>query len=405
MAATQNFWSEFQSRYWERSELSQIPARRIFVPFTKRELFRAVVSALALGERNNFEGMPRPRFLVNGERMRLNGSALNFLPRESDRSFDAYNERIMATKGLKTYALVINHLFEHDQRSWMQLCERLQPLFRTFGVPFNAIESFLFLGNYEKTPFGVHLDNAGTFHFPIHGRKQLRLWSPEYVKKHPILENAKDYGDHLEASTLVHADPGKALYWPSDRWHIAEGDGAFSASWGFAYYINNGVHSATRDIYAKRMLEARETRKSSVRIGDLRPDLVVDEIRKYRLDLDTKTQEFATQKWLEHVSAFGFKPLFDLSQAPTRSIRSTDTFPVYSRKDGKKVIVACAGRSFVTKASPELTALLARLQSGRSLTLPTRRPSPRNLRDELAWKLADIIPQPFEKGSRRGEAG
>src|SRR5687768_900980 len=127
MAVTRNFWSGFRSRYWEREELSQIPAKRLFTPFSRSELFGAVVSALELGARNNFEGMPRPRFLVNGERMRLNGPALAFLPRTSDRSFTAYNKRVMATKGLQTYALVINHLFEHDQALWTKLCARLQP--------------------------------------------------------------------------------------------------------------------------------------------------------------------------------------------------------------------------------------------------------------------------------------
>lgn len=114
MVATQDFWSEFQSRTWEREGLSQVPARRLFTPFSRSELFGAVVSALKLGQRNNFEGMPRPRFVVNGERMRLNGSALEFLPCESDGSFEAFDARIMATKGLKTYAIVVNHLFEHD---------------------------------------------------------------------------------------------------------------------------------------------------------------------------------------------------------------------------------------------------------------------------------------------------
>lgn len=404
MVASETFWSDFQARYWEREGLSQVPARELFAPFTKSELFRAAASALALGERNTFEGMPRPRFLVNGERMRLNGPALEFLPRASDRSFTAFNDRIMATKGLKTYALVINHLFEHDEKLWTALCERLQPFFRTFGIPFNSIETFLFLGNYEKTPFGIHVDNAGTFHFPVHGRKNIRLWTPEYVEQRPFLKNAREYGEHLAASTVVHADPGCALYWPSDRWHIAEGDGSFSVSWGFAYYINNGVHAATRDLYAKRMLQARKTRASSVRVGELCPDLVVDEMRDYRFDIDVETRGLAARKWLEHVSAFGFKPLFDPTRTTGRSLRSTPTFPVYWRKHGDDVIVACAGRSFVASETPELLEMLGRLQSGRSLPLPARRASPRDLRAEIAWKLADIVPQPLVKGARRGQA-
>lgn len=399
VTTTPSFWSRFKANYWEQEGASQLPAHELMVPFRARELFDATVSALEPVARGVVSN-PRPRFIVNGRRMDLDASAMKFLPTRSDGSFTSFNERIMSARGMSTFAIVINHLFEHDERLWTKLCERMQPFFREIGVPFHSIETFLFLGNYDKTPFGIHVDNAATFHFPIHGRKHIRLWKPESIAAHPHLRNAREYADHCAESEVVHADPGYALYWPSDRWHIAEGDGSFKVSWGFAYYIGNGVHRATHEIFRKQMIRARPAPCASVPIGDTRPERILDEAREYRVTVDGEAREIASQKWLEHVSAFGFNPLFTPKPPSGRTLRANATFPVYSRREGKKIVVACAGRSFIAEASEELTRLLAELEAGKSVPMP--KPGSRSVRDALIAKLAEIIPQTSKKGSTRG---
>jgi hypothetical protein len=88
----------------------------------------------------------------------------------------------------------------------------------------------LFIGSYSKTPFGVHRDPESIFHFPVVGRKTLRVWAGGYELKNPGINRAHDYSQFLSDSLKVEAGPGGLIYWASPDWHIGERSDDFSVS-------------------------------------------------------------------------------------------------------------------------------------------------------------------------------
>jgi hypothetical protein len=162
------------------------------------------------------------------------------LPCNEDGDFHTYHRRVSAELS-KPYGLIITDWHRFCRTSWETICASLAGLTNQVGVSASRMDTQLFLGTYERTAFGVHIDDAGGFHFPLIGKKKLRFWSSEYVSSEPNLKHSHNYDNFLEASHSIEADPGEMIYWPSHYWHIGEGDGSFNLTWRFGYWIADGL--------------------------------------------------------------------------------------------------------------------------------------------------------------------
>ncbi|MEB3282145.1 MAG: hypothetical protein VKK42_24830 [Lyngbya sp.] len=126
---------------------------------------------------------------------------------------------------IEDYALIVADWHQFDRALWEKIVVSLEGLTKLVGISASRMDTQLFLGNYKITPFGVHVDAASAFHFPIIGKKIIRFWPDSYAQKNPALHHARNYARFLENSSVIKAVPGQAIYWPSNYWHIGEGDG------------------------------------------------------------------------------------------------------------------------------------------------------------------------------------
>jgi hypothetical protein len=144
-------------------------------------------------------------------------------PLLSDGSFAAWCERVAVTAGVDDVFVEVLELQCMDQRLWNWGRQATRALMQLVGMPRHGAEVSLLGGLYRgKAKFGVHQDVASVFSFPVVRRHQIRTWPGHYGERARIDRDERDYAAHLDASTLLTADVGEGIYWPSSAWHVGE---------------------------------------------------------------------------------------------------------------------------------------------------------------------------------------
>lgn len=219
------FWADFAARHWERRPLAV--GDILAVPPTSPEaLFQTVVRSCDLSRGKTGVTL---RYYVAGQPQEV-PKVYHLLPKASDAGFAEYDGRVRDALGGAEYSLVVNNLEVHDFPLWSWSRSFLKGLYERVGMNKLGVYYALFIGNYSKTPFGVHQDEESVFHFPVVGTKSMRVWPEAYALKHPRLRMALEYEEFVKDSTLLKAAPGGLIYWPSGAWHIGEYVGEFTAS-------------------------------------------------------------------------------------------------------------------------------------------------------------------------------
>jgi len=187
--------------------------------FTPDALFEAFVAARELSgpgaiyfnheiERNVFSrqrGAPTPK-----EQM----------PDASDRSWGGYSERIKTTFGGARFLLRLTELHAYSGAIYTRLCKLLAPLDLTDGK--RCVRTTVFVGDYDYTPFGVHVDPYPQIQCVISGTRSALFWESDYWSGRTEEERLAPW-NHLEGAHRVTMAAGDAVYWAGDYEH------AFSA--------------------------------------------------------------------------------------------------------------------------------------------------------------------------------
>jgi hypothetical protein len=215
---SQKFWSEFVSTIWEKEELA-IKDSFIRIPIASDDLFNLLVNEFNTAD----DVRSRTRFCIGFKEQKIQkGDVL--LPKKEDKSFTNYNERMRSILNGQDYTLIIDGVRVNDTL-WDWTYEFLQSLYKELGYVSYGHFYSVFYGNYQVTPFSVHIDQEGAFYFPIIGGKSMRIWTREFADQHPKLKGAKNYQDFLEDSTLLQCEAGGMIYWRSNRWHVGDSKG------------------------------------------------------------------------------------------------------------------------------------------------------------------------------------
>lgn len=237
------FWQNFSKHHWQRkahvwknidSKLSQMNADEIFSML--------VDYANLCRQKKNSQGF---KLFLEGE-LQYDLDTLQFLPERKDRSLWGYHQRM--ERNFPDYCLVCDELLQVSSNTWQALTEFTQNLYDQVGFPHRFAELGLYLGNYKKTPFGVHVDGCGVFSFPVAGQKNFRIWSPHFAEKNPGIQRTHQYNRYKKNSQLLQVEPGDMSYWPSQDWHIAESNGSFSATWSLGVWVDRPFQEILNDI-------------------------------------------------------------------------------------------------------------------------------------------------------------
>jgi len=381
----ENFWIQFSKTYWEKRSLVIKNIESNLLELDEREVFRLVVLAADQSRRDRSPlGF---KFFVNGYRS-SEEETLFVLPKKSDRTLIGYNERM--ERIYQDYCLVCDELLQVNQDKQTLLNQFTRQLYRHVGLPNRFTEMGLYLGNYRKTPFGVHIDRCGVFSFPVVGEKRFREWSSSYVKKNPDLERSFRYAKHKPSSKLLQAKPGDMAYWPSSSWHIAESDGKFSATWSLGVWVDR----PTRDIIGDQLISliaqkigssVDATTLSALDFGgangqiSVLPKIFDQAIAVFQKLSTVELQDSFREVWMKQIAGHGMKTLAreaDQFKIGTKLRLRNSASPILwtrleATNDGKNEKFAfCFGKGpLQTSHSRALLKLIGALNSGETCHL------------------------------------
>lgn len=387
----QKFWSHFAKWTWEKKSVVYKGIHSPLSEINEKEVFALLVKyADRCRKRRNSEGF---KFYVDGQKLHED-EVLDLLPKKKDQSLQAYHQRM--DEIFEDYCLVCDELLQVNAEKQGHLTEFTNNLYRHIGFPNRFAEMGLYLGNYRKTPFGVHVDGCGVFSFPVVGTKKFRIWTPEFVEKNPTLERAFQYDQYKKHSQLLVARPGDMTYWPSSAWHIAESDGSFSATWSLGVWVDSRHADRVVNILAELihqklgsqadlvMTPFTELHKKSGQLLDL-PKLYRQTIRSLETISAKELEAQFGKAWLAHISKQGFKtspPQQTASRLPDKLRLKNPGSPILWKVWGSNLICGFGGYLVETPKSKSLIRLLTALNTGEGCLIKSFL-DPKNSRRDL----------------------
>jgi ribosomal protein L16 Arg81 hydroxylase len=361
------FWSDFAHRIWEKKPLVLRQIQTPLAEMDHTEVFRLLVLyANHCRKIRNPEGF---KLFLDGQRVH-EIETLSLLPRQSDKSLLGYHQRM--NEMFEDYCLVCDELLQVNLKKQALLSAFTRELYRYVGFPNRFAEMGLYLGNYRKTPFGVHVDECGVFSFPVVGTKRFRLWKPSFVQKNPDLNRAFRYEKYKANSELLEARPGDMIYWPSSSWHIAESDGSFTATWSLGVWVNRPyremVQQSVADLISSRLGAAGHStmtpiQKLHAEDGEVH-ELPIIAQQSLAILQSLRAEDFKSallQNWMVHISKEGFKtpPHMERQMKVTQKSvlqRGPPSLLWMRNKEDGTLLVSFAGTSVVF--SKQITGVL-----------------------------------------------
>jgi hypothetical protein len=217
------FGTRFAKQYWENQPL--VLKHPFAAPITTTaQIFRVIVEVrdeLGRAQKRYL------RFFVDDE-IHRSGVKRN-LPRPTDGNFKGYRERIRQSLNGARFGLVVVDYPEFDARIRTRIRKFLRTLQRLVRLDVQS-KTLLFLGDYERTPVGIHKDPHGTFVFVVEGRKRFRAWPSAFFPDAEKITGELRYRRFLAGAITLEGAAGDLIYWPSSYWHIGEAMGNFSIS-------------------------------------------------------------------------------------------------------------------------------------------------------------------------------
>ena len=265
--------------------------------------------------------------------------------------------------------------------SGFSLRDFLRPYFELVGIPAIPTEIVLFLGDYAKTPFGIHQDFHDTFVFVVAGRKKFRTWPGDFFDERRNITTSMSYEAFLDGATTLEGGPGDVLYWPSDRWHVGETARGFGISVSLAVTTGAGPSVAIGKRAWNELgggLAATSRRGPIVRPGHL-PTSASRVSRSVEAALDSFREvverptftDAMKSEWLERVTGLGIEgtppPLPWRTLNDGDLLRGDPDYPVVCVPAGdSRIICSANGHSFSIAAHPGMRKMVGVLNEGRA---------------------------------------
>ncbi len=299
------FWIPFAKEYWEKKPFVLRNSSHPIFSLDDADIFKfLLLYSEHCRQTKSAEGL---KLYIDGQR--ADESELwHALPVKKDASLLGYHRRMEKT--YEDYCLVCDELSQGAKDKWAVLESFLKPLYESVGVPNRYAEMGLYLGNYRKTPFGVHVDGCGVFSFPVVGTKKFRLWDPKFVEKNLDLQESFSYDDYKKHSTLLEVGPKEMAYWPSTAWHIAESDGSFSATWSIGIWLDKTLSEEILEALTPLITQKIKTYSKLHSVFPSKkklPEPFFASIKLIKKISQVEIERAFQKKWRQKMSKLGFK--------------------------------------------------------------------------------------------------
>lgn len=376
VALPSGFWAHFVEHYWEKEPF--VIRQPFGAPFpTTAETFRGLVQT---GDqyRAGHGHDPTAFYLENALLIADVGPRV---PAADDGSIAGYAERMRRELDGRRFGLVIDNFHVQDAALWLRLRRFLRGLFEFTGIPGWKVKSTLFLGNYKKTPAGLHHGSAGDLMFVVEGVKRIRVWPREFFLNRKDAAFTHDYEQYLDDSILLEGRAGDILYWPPGYWHIGESAGE-EVSVGLSVAFFTKFRPAADLLnHAAGMLEERLESVGLVNSGLCYPHAHQDSLASIREMAELTTRALRgvsqTRKLKQALQATALNRLTGLGftevppPAPLKALHDDDIvcgqpdYPIlWLPAPGDELICSASGHAFRLTAHPKIISLLERLNSG-----------------------------------------
>jgi 50S ribosomal protein L16 3-hydroxylase len=371
-----DFWADFVGHYWEKRPfiLKQAFATPVA---TSAEVFQGLVTASDQYRAGASLGV---RFYI--EQGLQQAEIDKHLPESGDGSIGRYAERVNQMLEGRRFGLVVNQYSMHQAQVYLRLRKLFRGLNELVGTPAFLSEAVVFLGNYDKTPFGIHQDSASNFTFVLEGRKRIRAWPDKFFPDSRSACQRLEYERFLDGATTLDGEPGDVLYWPSSYWHVAESLGGLSLTLGMGNYVKLCEGGAFFR-HVIRMVENRLWVASGMNACSSRPGRLQQSAAKLPEVIEKATgtlQEIANDpqleqdlqvEWMNRLTSMGFlgvpPPLAHTPLADADWVGVDPCFPIiWLPADDDEIVCSANGHSFSTAAHPNILKLLERLNRGKA---------------------------------------
>jgi len=389
------FWRTFTRTHWGRKPtVIRAPFSQPIV--TPAEVFRGVVAT-----------RKRLRELTDSVDLRIDGTRVvleleRWLPRAGDKSLEGYQARLKRAGTGGQLALLVNDFQEELGCAFYDRVRQfLRGLYELTGVPPRA-EVDLFLGNYQRTPLGVHRDEAEVFCFVVEGKKRFRLWPREALRSSSARYGPGPYDRQLKHSFCLEGGPGDILFWPTSYWHVAESDGGLTSTLTLALYHGYSMFGALLTNISQWNREIGGDERDPIGSLPFTNPMVKGELAAMARRAEGQPGDLTTRlmrTWMERITRYGFDRIPRARAGAVRlqgRVRNSQTSPILRWRMNGRLVISANGRSMTVAADPRIERLLARVSRGTvcevaDLLEGTGRKSPRFPATELRRTLKFLL--------------
>ncbi len=320
-----------------------------------------------------------------------------WVPLAKDGDLQSYIQRLLKQLGGRTFFLNFSNIQTAMPDTFRKLNRSLKHLFSEVGIPtgVRSVELELFLGNYSKTPGGIHQDSASVFCFPFLGKKAMRVWPDQAFRSPDALARGSN-----KKSTLICGDPGDLIFWPHSYWHVAESNGGMNGAINLAVFYDLSKEEFLDQLLDETAVERTKGRGilRQVKYRGVRPAVFAKDkglpknvesqlgkrwARNLRGCLDD-----VRKLWLKKISAAGFRDVLPITKGLTLSFKDTvrlhEGMVIYHEKIGAKSIFACGGRLIELPYHRRFSALAKEINASQNIPI-----------DEICTKYATGAETPF----------
>nr|WP_306414591.1 cupin domain-containing protein [Corallococcus carmarthensis] len=238
---------------------------------------------------------------------------LKFLPRGDGLS--GYMKELNATFDGARVGIILNDVELYNARLGVLLRKLLAPLISRVGIPARNVESTIFAGDYDVTPFGIHKDDsADVLTLVIEGRKRMLVWPEAYFDEHPERLQQLQAGNEAiplfeKDATVLLAEPGDIMYWPGSAYHVATSTGGVVATCAIGFWhkanLSEMISELVKDVLTSK-LGGRNTVVQSWQPGTVPSELESSTRALQELLAGGEFQAALSKAWTERVERIGF---------------------------------------------------------------------------------------------------